>query len=1262
MASYFMVRTYFVFLLLFTIFSFSILISISKSLQASCTLAPSSGTSTITVTLSDCNWEPTNGYNSDGNLGADKPITGDVVFNISNLKGHINEIEALQPADKKHTVNVTAKSDFSVGKMYVANGGALNVKSNSSVSFTGEGLQTGDVQLTETSNLYIKGSNSDSKIGTVDIDATSGLYVQEGAKLEIGGGKGIQGTLRIESGSELTLNYNEVSEVPETDLFFEVKTLYLDGDGSKIVKKGAGKVVVRQPFYYGNISILVQEGILDIGAIGNKEELPADNFVVKGGQLKFTQGNFKAIVEGTYKKDLEGNLVCDSTSCGELYIYTKESDNSSLEINNGNSPSGKVIAESGGVLNIKNSQIDVLNVKSGRVYLDSANGSTNHINNLIIQGGSVDTGALTDNNSTFSNIEISNEGVFNYSNSRFYENKVDEHGNLILENGKPIPDYTKPILKSLTIYDYGVFVFQGNKDLILDGTTMQIDASDNGIIKVNSVNNFTLTLRHIQKQIANLWIVASNGTNSVVIEDDVYIGKITLDTRKSDDVFNVEGSNIDQIDVKYYSGTLNITKDAQVKDIINNSDYNPKINIDGGTIDHISLAKVADVKIYGDAQINILDITGYETVDINGGSINELNVSSKNNKAKLNIVGGEIGIFRLNSLIEFTITDTKIKTYEIGVEGATIDFTQQNVEELFLNGKNSTVNVGNGDEISALKRMSLDYGTIVYHYETDYYLESLLTTFTHEPPAPPEPCKPDDTECEEKEPEPITYDSEFIIKAGNSTLTVGDIKLENLVIESGNLVVENNMEIQRKLSLGIDSSNKDTNYKVYSMGEVSLSGILEVDFNSTYDALLGVENNFALMYADNGIKKDDTEFIFSTNLADWFEVDADKYSTSNSIVVSIYREYTYYDVLSQYGQTGGLLDIAQILDSMIAGETYMTDDMKIIITGLDTNSKDASGLVTNMTQLLPTSSRAYANSMHVNTNKIVDNLSLELRDFTNLESNTWFKMQNNQASLKNNEDVVGYSEDSNMMQAGYTHIINSKLILGGSFAYVGGNLNGVNANYRQDFTTFNLSVGADYLIDSSVYVKSILSYSATNFDNTRNLQFIESKVRSDLGADEIMAHVELGYVTILPEKYHDFNANYNVFYSISSINIDGYSEQGVGKLNVDATNAFVNDLGVGAIFDKELIYDREDVSLKPSISFATGVRLYSNVDTNFKFQDVDSDTLVTTNGSYLPVFFKTRVAVDYITHWSNISVGYKYETDVTRYNDSSFYISFKHSF
>ncbi len=1216
---------------------------IPSTMSAACTVEEVTGKNPR-IRVSGCEYEVNQGslkYVGEDGKGE---FGGNIVFILNSVRGYIPEIKAQNnefqvdasgnieydkngnPVKSTHTLEINDSSGLSIGKMYVNYNGLLDMR-KSSVAFTEEGLRTDSVKLTD-STLLFSGENNNSIIGVIEADKLSNVDISKKATVEIRNGE-VHNRLNVIEGSTVIFNYNEISQEENKEKVLRVNIVNLKD--STLTKKGKGEVKFTDSFFSGDYKIIVEEGILDVSSIG----LASTNseFLISGGTLKFNQGEFKSKVK-------DG---------GKLH-YSSETFRSSIEVNSDLTPKtaeGEVLVQGNkeGMI-IKNSNINILTIKSGSVRVDANNSpQKNHISHLKIEGGEFRPGYVYDPSSVYT-IDISNNGTYYYTEKGFSN------------------------LQSLKISDGGVFSFGGTNDLILDGSKIDIDASNGGVIRVDPHNNAKLVLKNIDKEIYQIDMQASTSVAQLQIGEKVKIGKLNLNTSMADHVFDIDGGNIRQIDMRR-RGTLNIKGTAVVEEIVNSSPFSPDINIYGGKIGALSLNNSGNVNIDGNANIGIINLTGVEKVTLKGGNVGEFNVLTQNNRAEVNIIDGVIETFRLETLVKLKLENTIIRNYEISLKDQTFDFTQKNVENLWVKGKGSTVTVGGYETVNTLNNIKLDRGKLIYSYDKDKSFVSWTTTINH-PETVVKPCDPDKEECKEEDKEPeVVYDSEFVVKAGKATVTVNTIKLENLNLESGNLIVNDSMEIQRKLTLGIEEENKinkdraDLSYKIYSKGNVSLSGLLEVEFRSTHSTLLGMENNFSIIHSDTEIKIDteneETKFKFLTNLAEWFVVDY-KIDNGQDFIVNIRREKSYSEVLDIYGYSGGFLEVAGLLDAMLMGKITMPKDMEVIITGLDTQSKGGKDLSNNLSKLMPVSNRVYANNIHLNTNRSVDNLSMELRDFSNLEDNIWVKLQYNLGKLKNKKDVVGYNDNSRSMQTGYTRIVNSKLLLGGSFSYVDGGLYGKDSSYNENYTAFNLSLGADYLINSDYYLKGILSYSYTMFDNTRNINFINYSNNSDIKADEFMAHFEAGYITILPDKYRNFNATYNVFYSISKIGIGSYYEEGIGALNVDGANVLVNDFGVGVTFDRELLYDREEVSLKPYASLATGIRIYSGANTSFKFQSVDSDSLTTTNGSYLPIFVKAGFGVDYIADWATVSVGYRMETDVNKYVDSSFQLSFKRSF
>jgi hypothetical protein len=1251
------------------------MLGFSSQLQAkSCTVSPSGGT----IDLVDCT------YDSGDPL--ENPNSGkDLSFNLNMVSGYISEIVAKSSTDTTHRVVITSSTNLNIGKLFnnVAKTGSLELRNNSTVNFTGEGLQTHTVKLTS-SKLVLDGTSQINKIEqSLELaDDKAKLFLDNGASLQatLIDGKAIKGSLEILNGSSMDLTYDDANVGTEDAKIFNIASLSLNGKDSTLIKSGTGEVAISnfslQIPKDEEFKVIVEGGILDIGAIGDQYSKSANSFQIHGGQLKFSGGNLKANID----------------TGGEIYLLGEEAeakmqinpstykDDGSIDIQ-GNI-AGKLIVD-GKALTLINTNLETLNVKSGNVIIninELNKDYTTNITNLIIEGGNVSTA----NKSPliyFSNITVSNGGQFRYSDNHF----------------------NNDTLNNLEIFEKGEFLFAGNKDLILDGVNknrscFQDGDADCGIITVSTgTNSGKLTLQN--SDVGTVTISSSNGAKSLILGNNVEIGRLNLSFLNEQNSIDIDSShNVHEIEMSR-RGSVNIKGGADIRTFINNSAFAPIINIEGNaTVENVELNNSGTVKIAGDAKVTNLNLLGQEKVEIGeNAELDTFTMQAKSSKAEVVMDKGKINTFILASLIDkLELNETEINTYKITLEDQTFDFNQQKVKNLVLDGKKSVINLGKlaeeskDDEIPNLETIILDQGTLNYNYRKDNTIRSITTTVDH-PLYPPEECEEDDKKCEEEEAKKPKFDTEFNINAGDATLTTGEVKLESMNLESGYLEVKSgielidpndpnntilsngDLEIQRKLTLSIDKNNKildinnpdSSRARIYADGDIKLGGELNAKFNDTYKFLLGMDNYFKLVEAGGKIDKaDDTSFNFLTNLSYWFEVNLID-DNPNLLIANINRKYTYSDVMNHNGASGAIYDIASLLDEYIKGVRTLNPEDTIgeIITGLDTRSHDGPALITNISKLMPVSNRAYANSVHTNNQKVVDTLSSELRDFTNLEDNLWAKLQYTTATLRNNKDVVGYNENSNAMQVGYSKIISSKAVLGGSLSYLTGSLNGNFSSYTQDFTTFNAAIGLDYLFTSKIYGKTILSYSQTEFENTRNLDFIKEFNRSSLGSSEALAHIESGYITSLGEKYYDFNATYNVFYSIGSIAIDSYSEEGVGRLNVDGANILVNDFGVGATFDKEIFYDRNDVSLKPTIGLAMGVRNYSSTETNFEFQEIpNARKFQISNGSYLPIFVKYKMGIDYIVPWANISVNYRFETNANKYTDSSFTLSFKHSF
>lgn len=1221
------------------IFIFLALCSFSSPLKAvDCTQYISGqNTDYVGVSISYCEYKETG-----GDLFYSDIIKKNMVFNITSVNGIIPKIYVQNNVVEEYTVNIATSPDLKIGSLDISQDGGiykkgfLDIKNNSKVTFINEGLKVENARVTDSSLTFA--DHSSNEINQLEATSNSIIALKEGAQLTIRGGKGIRNKLEVTEGSTIIFDYAKIED-PKNDDEKAFRVVNFTLSGSNIKKTGTGEVILQNSILSGPVNINVSNGILDIGKIGLSEE---GTFIVSDtGELKFKEGIFDATVTGA----------------GVLHnVADNSSIKSTISVNSDKGAGGKVISETG-TLTISNSNIDVLEVKSGDVIVNTFLNPT-YINTLELSGkASFSSGDRNNNNSTIKNISITDNAIFNYNNNNFYERK---------ENGQL--DKSKPILQSLTIASGGIFYFSGLSDLYLDGNDFTIKAVDGGIIRVESFSNKTLTLRNME--VARVDLQASSGFKALDIDDTVKIGRLDIDTQVPNNVFDINGSNITDIRMKR-RGTLNILGDATIGNFYNESSAAPEINILGGDIDSVSLGGSGTVTIDGSANINSIVLSGAENVTLNGGYVDDFQVTTLNSRAEVNIIDGEIGKFTLGHKINLKLENTKIGIYEIKVEKETFDFTEKQVKNLWLEGAGTTVTVGNSDTAQQLQGFKLNKGTIIYKYDQDNTFTSWITDIDHTQVFPPK-CDPDKEKCdedeEEKEPE-IIYDSELIIEAGDAKITVGEVKLENLDLRSGTVNVTDTFEIERRLALNVGDSNKlseerESFYTIYSKGDVKLAGVLEVNFTSTNELLLGMDNEFGVIHSETKIDIDEeADFDFKTNLAKWFTAENELSDDYTTYIVNVKRVDSYSTVLTRDTKaSGGILEVGSFLDDVLMQNIEMTPEMRVIITGLDTKSNDANDLSRNISKLMPVSNLAYANSVRSNTSKSIDFLSMELRDFTNLEDNVWVKLRYNATNLKNKNDVIGYTESSNAIQAGYTRIINSKLILGGSVAYTGGNLDANYSNYKENFDAFNISLGADYLLSSDIYLNGILSFSTTNFDNNRNLSFANTKTTSNVSVNDITAHIEAGYVSILPDEYYNFNATYNVFYSVSSAMIGSYKEEGIGKLNVDGATVLINDIGIGANFDQELLYDREEVSLKPYFMVAGGLRIYSGTTTDFKFIDTKSDKMRISNGSYLPLFVKAGFGVDYIANWATISVGYRYETDITKYNDSTFSLTFKHSF
>ncbi|MDR2007820.1 MAG: autotransporter outer membrane beta-barrel domain-containing protein [Alphaproteobacteria bacterium] len=1173
--------------------------------------------------------------------GTVAPDNNPFTISLNTVSGYIREVggNSIKPSNN-HTLSIN-NSNISIGKLFndTASTGFLILNSNSTATFIDEGLQTDSVKIT-TSKLVLDGAKQvaagaiqDNKINTglEIVDNKSSLVVDNRATLDVSleSGKEIKGNIEINNAASMTLNYNDVD--PADKKTFKIANLRLSGENSTLTKNGDGEVIIAKSAFDApngkDFKIIVNDGILNAGAIGDQSDKSADAFTINGGKFKYSNGNFKATVGAN----------------GAIEFLSKDN-TSALQINpqlNPSSPApaaeGKLIAD-GKFLNLINTNLDTLEVKSGTVNIAtkdnfSQNYNTN-ITHLIMTGGTVDTGRLPlgQNGAYFENIEI-NGGIFNYATNDF--------------SG----------LQSLKISNKGEFRFLGGTDLTLDG----VDAGDEGIITLQANSN-TLTLKN--SDVATINLNSSSGESSLNIDSSNHVGKLNITFLYDVNTMDIQGSNIDEIEMKQ-RGTLNIEGTATIKSLINSSVFTPKINIKGGNIDLVALNRSGDINISGSADIKNLSLIGFEKVNIDGGNIDNFTVNSKGKKAELVMNGGNIGTFRLEQIIaKLELKGTTIDTYEIALEDQTFDFTQQKVNNLVLDGKKSVVNLGDGKNIPTLQTIILDQGTLNYNYDKDNTIKSITTTIDH-PKYPQEECKDDDKKCKEENDKKPLIDTEFKVEAGNATLTTDKIKLENLNLQSGYIKVNDNFETEKKLTIAVSGDQKtDLNNrpKIFVAGDVKMAGELNVEFKETYEFLLGVENKFSLIQYSGALDKS-TEFKFLTNLSYWFDVKEEE--AKNSLLVAINRKYSYKEVVEQNGggRKGGIYDMAGLLDDMITKRRGMPDHMKLVITGLDTKSPDGNALIVNISKLLPVSNRVYANSIHTNNQKNIDMLSTELRDFTNLEDNLWAKIKYSATRLNDNKDVIGYNESSQAMQLGYSKIITTQAIAGAALSYWTGNLDGNHSNFSDDFTTLNAAVGVDYLFTPKIYGKTIFNYSHTQFNNTRNLNFIKVSNNSKVNSSSYLTHVESGYITELDDKFYNFNATYNAFYSIGSIGIGSYKEEGFGKLNVGGANILVNDIGIGSTFDKEILYPEKDVSLKPSVSFAAGIRYYSGATTDFKFQEIeDTHKFRVSNGSYLPIFMKYKMGVDYIAPWANISVSYRLETDAYRYYDNSFYLSFKHSF
>ncbi|MCL2567446.1 MAG: autotransporter outer membrane beta-barrel domain-containing protein [Alphaproteobacteria bacterium] len=1262
--------------------------------QAACNPStPSNGS----ITISNCNWD-----SSDPFEYTDTNYTGNLNFNIVSVSGDIAEIGGIkgQPSissNYSHNVVITSSS-LNIGKLFndVASVGSLELRNSSTITFNGEGLQTDIVKLT-LSKLILDGTSQDNKINqNLEMDDKSSLVVDKGATLNAAllTDKEIKGNLEVLNGSSFILNYNDTSidpNDPEKSTPFKIASLKLDGKDSTLIKDGNGEVVIAKFMLQSpageDFKIVVNDGILNVGAVGNQYDKSNNSFTINGGQLKYSSGDFKANV----------------ANGGEIYFSSKEA-SSKLEINSNTAanpnptPEGTLITD-GKNLNLFNTNLDKLIVKSGNVVINTQNSSetkNTNITNLIIEGGNVASGTLSNNGAYFENIEISNGGQFYYDTNDFSN------------------------LNSLKLSKKGEFIFRGSKALTLDGVEGMGNANDEngGIITINSSASGLLTLKNSHIQLINLTAYNKNGEDILNIDNSNTIGELSINLTGNNSMA-IDGSFINQVSM-IRSGTLNIEGNAEINTLIINSAFTPKINIKGGAIiENVALNNSGTVEIDGNATIKNLNLIGSEKVNIGGGSIDSFTIGSKSNRAEVIMNGGYIGTFRLEQAIEkLELLDTEIDTYEIALDTddkkdpQVFDFTQEKVSNLIINGKRSIVNIGvisdkpDNSKIPHLETIVLDQGTLNYNFDRDNFIQSITTTQDH-PLYPQEDCSTaeDEKKCNEENAKKPIFDTEFNINAGDATLTANDIKLENINLQSGYVQVNNNFESERKLTIAINGDQKiedaNSRSKITVDGDVKLGGELNVEFKDTYDFLLGKDNQFALIeYA--GVLDKSTEFKFLTNLSYWFDkkeilcengkcnyTDGSNNNEpfyinipNNGLLVGINRRLLYTAVVEQNGggTSGGIYEMAQLLDTMITYNRALNNDipafdcdtqgagafpchMAKIITGLDTRSADGNALIINISKLMPVSHRVYANSIHTNNQKNIDTLSSELRDFTNLEDNLWVKLNQTIARLGDNKDVIGYTENSNTMQLGYSKIISSKAIAGASVSYLTGTLDGAHSNFNEDFITLNAAVGIDYLFTPKIYGKTVFNYSQTQFDNTRNLNFIKQSNTSKLGSSSYTSHIESGYISTLDERFYNFNATYSTFYSLGSIAINSYSEEGVaGKLNVDGASILVHDLGIGTTFDKEILYVKEGISLKPTFALAAGIRYYSGTETNFKFQEIDSNKFRITNGSYLPIFVKYKMGIDYIAPWANISVSYRFETDANKYNDSSFYLSFKHSF
>ncbi|MGV3278292.1 autotransporter domain-containing protein [Rickettsiales bacterium LUAb2] len=317
----------------------------------------------------------------------------------------------------------------------------------------------------------------------------------------------------------------------------------------------------------------------------------------------------------------------------------------------------------------------------------------------------------------------------------------------------------------------------------------------------------------------------------------------------------------------------------------------------------------------------------------------------------------------------------------------------------------------------------------------------------------------------------------------------------------------------------------------------------------------------------------------------------------------------------------------------------VNSDVQYILDALNNNSNQQQ-MYNFITTLEPVNNELLL-TLSENSIRSYDNVVMNQKGVNRSgDVSTWASVDIGKINIQNHNYINGASNQMTNFASGIETNISNDQVFGLSAGFDTGTVDGNDDKFKGNLQVLNVSVYHKVKITNDIYLKSLVGYSLSDYDLTRNI------ISQDDGNTDFDS---VNQAKSSP-KVNNINVTSNMYYNLTSrtspINVLAYGglgasiasmskyvESGFASLTVQGFNSSVVDGKIGVTFQKAILINNNQQALVPSLSLEGLYSYYNMPDTKASFNGItnyDGNTFYNYSPNYSKLNFTPKVDLTYI--------------------------------